>query len=136
MRVLSSISWLQELNQTESDYIPLKPCIIMHGYIICSGWFEEFCIAVSDVISDGNSSSLSRIGPICNYHCKGNEPVITEKYWQKLVEKFGLQLKKDGEVVHSYSDTGRVFAKRPVNTRSIEGDFSDEDLLDFFLANT
>lgn len=107
----------------------------MHGYIICSGWFEELCIALSDVISEDDSSSLSRIGPICNYHCKGNGPVITEKYWQKLVEKFGLQLKKDGDVVHSYSDTGRVVAKRPVNTRSIQGEFSDEDLLDFFLAN-
>ena len=104
----------------------------MHGYIICSGWFEEFCITVSDVISDGDSSSLSKIGPICNYHCTGNEPVITENYWKKLVEKFGLQLEKDGELVHSCPGAASVFAKRPVNTRCIDGKFSDEDLLDFF----
>ena len=105
----------------------------MHGYIICSGWFEEFCIAVSDVISDGDSSSLSMIGPICNYHCKGNEPVITEKYWQKLVEKFGLQLEKDGVVAYSSPEVGCIVAKRPLNTRCIDGEFSDEDLLDFFV---
>ena len=83
----------------------------MHGYIICSGWFEEFCIAVSDVISDGDSSSLLAFGSICNYHCTGNEPVISEKYWQKLVEKFGLQLEKDGEVIYSWTGAGAVFAK-------------------------
>ena len=107
----------------------------MHCYIICSGWFEEFCIAVSDVISDGDSSRLSKLGPICNYHCKGNEPVISEQYWQKLVEKFGLQLEKDGEVVYSCSDAGHLIAKRPVNTRCIDGKFTDEDLLDFFANN-
>ena len=105
----------------------------MHGYIICSGWFEEFCIAVSDVISDGDFSSLSKIGTICNYHCKGNEPVIAEKYWQKMVGKFGLQLEKDGEVIYSWTGPSSVFAKRPVNTRCIDGKFSDEDLLDFFI---
>ena len=107
----------------------------MHGYFSCSGWFEEFCIALSDVISDGDSSSLSRLGPICNYHCKGNEPVITQKYWQRLVETFGLQLEKNGDVVHSCPGVGSVFAKRPVNTRCIDGKFSDEDLLDFFISH-
>ena len=107
----------------------------MHGYIICSGWFEEFCIAVSDVISDGDSASFLELGPICNYHCKGNEPVIAEKYWQKLVEKFGIQLEKDGEVIYSWTGAGSVFAKRPVNTRCVDGNFSDEDLLDFFMSD-
>ena len=107
----------------------------MHGYIICSGWFEEFCITVSDAISDGDSSRLSKLGPICNYHCKGNEPVISEKYWQKLVEQFGLQLERDSDVIHSSPETGAVFAKRPVNTRCIDGNFSDEDLLDFFMSD-
>ena len=107
----------------------------MHGYIICSGWFEEFCVAVSDVISDGDSASLLELGPICNYHCKGNEPVISEKYWQKMVGKFGLLLEKDGEIVYSCPDSGSVYAKRPVNTRCIDGEFSDEDLLEFFTTN-
>ena len=107
----------------------------MHGYIICSGWFEEFCIAVSDVISDGDSASFLELGPICNYHCTGNEPVITGKFWQKLVEKFGLQLEKDGEVTHSCPGAGSVITKRPVNTRCIDGNFSDENLLDFFFEN-
>ena len=85
-----------------------------------------------------------RFEAICNYHCYGNEPVISEKYWRFFVEKFGLKLEKDAEVIHDWSLVKPSKADRMMDThnnesicskpsRSIDGRFSDRDLFEFAL---
>lgn len=103
------------------------------GYKICSGWLEEFCIYTSDYMQGFHDGKEFSFEAICNYHCYGNEPVISEKYWKFFVEKFGLKLEKDAEVIHDWSVVKPSKADRMMDTRSIDGRFSDRDLFEFAL---
>ena len=113
-------------------------------YVICSGWFEEFCIQAQDWMDEEPRASNRQLElnnedtayaftmePICNQHLEGGGYVyLTRAYWIALVKRFGFTV--DGTTIHWDPDSVESIETTAfVNTRDpTEGTFSDVDIID------
>ena len=117
------------------------------GYPVCAGWFEEFCIWAKDWL-DGNCSLTGRtdedgnfvqsndfnMAPMCNYHICLEEgsfigAYLSRNYWVAMVEMFGYMI-EEGNLLTDSDAVEPMITTRPLNTRSLDGEWSDADIIE------